>query len=62
MTVLGMDAVYVSSHRLHEKARRLRDIIGQYKYLVPGLQMGWVASGISSCLDKGEIRLSQALK
>ncbi|CAK9022662.1 Hypothetical protein (Fragment) [Durusdinium trenchii] len=38
----GMDAVYVSSHRLREKARRLRDIIGQYKYLVPGLQMGWV--------------------
>ncbi|CAK9023089.1 Uncharacterized protein SCF082_LOCUS16058 [Durusdinium trenchii] len=30
----GMDAVYVSSHRLREKARRLRDIIGQYKYLV----------------------------
>ena len=29
-----MDAVYLSSHRLREKARRLRDIIGQYKYLV----------------------------
>lgn len=30
----GMDAVFLSSHRLREKTRRLRDIIGQYKYLV----------------------------
>jgi len=30
----GMNAVHLSSHRLREKARRLRDIIGQYKYLV----------------------------
>eukprot|EP00435_Cladocopium_sp_Y103_P009075 s421_g2.t1 len=30
----SMDAVYLSSHRLREKARRLRDIIGQHKYLV----------------------------
>ena len=29
-----MDAVFLSSHRLREKTRRLRDIIGQYKYLV----------------------------
>eukprot|EP00439_Symbiodinium_sp_Y106_P008786 s1185_g1.t1 len=30
----GPHAVHLSQHRLREKARRLRDIIGQHKYLV----------------------------
>ncbi|CAE7226553.1 unnamed protein product [Symbiodinium natans] len=34
----GPHAVHLSQHRLREKARRLRDIIGQHKYLAARVQ------------------------